>query len=73
MNTLPKVSLVTTTYNDADNLEKILEQAVRQDYENLEYVIVDGGSTDGTLDLIRRLEAQKPGRVRWISEPDKGI
>lgn len=73
MNTLPKVSLVTTTYNDANNLEKILEQAVRQDYENLEYVIVDGGSTDGTLDLIRRLEAQKPGRVRWISEPDKGI
>ena len=42
MNRLPKVSLITATYNDVSNLERIMEQAMRQDYENIEYVIVDG-------------------------------
>ncbi|MBS6396760.1 MAG: glycosyltransferase [Clostridiales bacterium] len=73
MRTLPKVSVITTTYNDAANLEKIMEQVARQDYENLEYIIVDGGSTDGTMELIRQMEERLPGRVRWISEPDHGI
>ena len=42
MRTLPKVSVITTTYNDAGNLERIMDQVARQDYENLEYIIVDG-------------------------------
>lgn len=73
MRTLPKVSVITTTYNDADNLETIMEQVARQDYKNLEYIIVDGGSTDRTPELIRRMEERMPGRVSWISEPDHGI
>ena len=73
MSTLPKVSVITTTYNDAVNLERVMDQVARQDYENLEYIIVDGGSTDGTMELIRRMEERMPGRVRWISEPDGGI
>lgn len=73
MNTLPKVSVITTTYNDAANLKRIMEQVCRQTYENLEYIIVDGGSTDETLSLIKEMEQRMPGRVRWISEPDNGI
>ena len=73
MSTLPKVSVITTTYNDAANLDRVMEQVARQDYGNLEYIIVDGGSTDGTMELIRRMEGRMPGRVRWISEPDRGI
>lgn len=73
MRALPKVSVITTTYNDAANLERIMEQVAQQDYENLEYIIVDGGSTDRTPDLIRRMEARMPGRVRYLSEPDQGI
>jgi len=73
MNTLPKVSVITTTYNDAANLKNIMEQVCHQTYENLEYIIVDGGSTDETLALIKEMEQRMPGRVRWVSEPDNGI
>lgn len=73
MRTLPKVSVITTTYNDAANLGRIMEQIGRQTYENLEYIIVDGGSTDETPALIKEMEEKMPGRVRWISEPDQGI
>ena len=73
MKTLPKVSVITTTYNDAANLGRIMEQVAGQDYENLEYIIVDGGSTDGTMGLIRQMEQKMPGRVRFLSEPDQGI
>ena len=47
----PKVSIVTTTYNDRESLKKTIDQVLRQDYGNLEYIIVDGGSTDGTLEV----------------------
>lgn len=73
MKTLPKVSVITTTYNDAANLSMIMDQVAGQDYENLEYIIVDGGSTDQTPELIRQMEERMPGRVRWISEKDSGI
>lgn len=73
MKTLPKVSVITTTYNDAANLRMIMEQVAEQDYENLEYIIVDGGSTDETLELIRQMEERLPGQVQWISEKDNGI
>ncbi len=73
MKSLPKVSVITTTYNDAANLKRIMEQVAGQDYENLEYIIVDGGSTDGTKELIERIQKRLPGKVRWISESDQGI
>jgi glycosyltransferase len=74
------VSIVTTTYNDRENLKKTIRQVQSQDYGHIEYIIVDGGSTDGTLDVIRETERQiaeagsgRDFRLRWISEPDGGI
>ena len=69
----PKVSIVTTTYNDKERLEKTICQIRQQDYENLEYIIVDGGSTDGTREVIEKAGKEFGERLLWISEPDKGI
>ncbi|MCC2825853.1 glycosyltransferase [Faecalicatena orotica] len=69
----PKVSIITTTYNDKENLKKIIAQVKNQDYENIEYVIVDGGSTDGTLEVIAEAAEYFGSRLKWISEKDKGI
>ena len=69
----PKVSIITTTYNDKENLKKIIAQVKKQDYDNIEYVIVDGGSADGTRGVIAEAEAYFGDRLKWISEKDKGI
>ena len=69
----PKVSIISTTYNDKENLKKIIAQVKKQDYDNIEYVIVDGGSTDGTREVIAEAEAYFGDRLKWISEKDKGI
>ncbi len=69
----PKVSIITTTYNDKENLKKIIAQVKKQDYDNIEYVIVDGGSADGTREVIAEAEAYFGDRLKWISEKDKGI
>ena len=73
MNTFPKVSVVTTTYNDIENLKRILAEVKKQTYPNIEHIIVDGGSTDGTVDLLKELEEKEPGRISWMSEKDNGI
>ena len=73
MNTFPKVSVVTTTYNDIENLKRILAEVKKQIYPNIEHIIVDGGSTDGTVDLLKELEEKEPGRISWMSEKDNGI
>ena len=54
----PKVSIVTTTYNDRESLKKTIRQVRQQDYGNLEYIIVDGGSTDGTLKVIEEAKEE---------------
>lgn len=69
----PKVSIITTTYNDKENLKKIIAQVKKQDYANIEYVIVDGGSTDGTREVIAEAAKYFGDRLKWISEKDKGI
>ena len=69
----PKVSVITATYNDRENLRRIIRQVGSQSYDNIEYIIVDGGSTDGTLEVIQEAKEQFGDRLLWISEPDKGI
>nr|WP_122120203.1 glycosyltransferase family 2 protein [Alistipes megaguti] len=68
-----KISIITATYNSGQTLTDTLESVLRQSYTDIDYVIVDGGSKDNTLDIIRRYEPRFEGRMRWISEPDKGI
>lgn len=72
-----KVSLLVTVYNVKRTLPLTLTSIEEQDYPNLETVIVDGGSTDGTVELIKEFAARMEGRqgfsVRWVSEPDNGL
>ncbi len=65
----PKVSIVTPSFNQARYIEQCIRSVWDQDCPNVEHVIFDGGSKDGTLDILRRCESRG---VRWISEPDKG-
>lgn len=68
-----KISLVTVTYNSAATLRDTMESVLSQNYRNLEYIVVDGKSSDGTLDIIKEYEQKFGGRMRWISEPDRGL
>lgn len=66
----PRISLVTPVFNSARYLGAALHSVLSQEYPNLEYIVVDGGSTDGTVEIIRRHESQLH---TWISEPDHGM
>jgi glycosyltransferase len=66
----PKVSIITVVYNAEATVEDTILSVINQTYANLEYIIVDGGSTDGTLKIINRYQERI---TRFISEPDKGI
>lgn len=68
-----KVSVITATWNSVATLRDTLESVLGQTYPHIEHIIVDGGSTDGTLELIREYEPRYNGRLRYVSEPDKGI
>jgi glycosyltransferase involved in cell wall biosynthesis len=65
--TLPRITIVTPCLNAADTLEECLASVRGQGYPDLEHLVVDGGSTDGTLELLQAAE-----RIRFISEPDEG-
>lgn len=70
MEGLPRISVITITYNSAATLEETILSVTTQDYPALEYVIIDGGSTDATLDIVRKYQ----DRIAvCVSEPDKGI
>lgn len=70
--TEPLVSIVTPVLNAKRFIAGCLESVVTQSYSRVEHVLVDGGSTDGTLDIIRDYASRYPERVRYISEPDCG-
>jgi glycosyltransferase involved in cell wall biosynthesis len=66
----PLVSIVTVVWNAESLLERTIESVLSQTYENIEFIVIDGGSSDGTLDLLRRYDTHID---YWISEPDRGI
>jgi glycosyltransferase involved in cell wall biosynthesis len=64
----PLVSIVTPCFNAAKFVEETIQSVLAQDYPRIEYIVMDGGSTDGTVEILKRYEQ----RLRWISEPDRG-
>lgn len=74
-----KLSIVTINYNNAEGLRKTLASVAAQTYRDIEHIIIDGGSTDGSVEVIKEyvsiVESRKSivDRVIWVSEPDKGI
>ncbi len=65
---LPLVSIITPSYNQGQYIEETIKSVLSQDYPNIEYIVMDGGSTDNTLNILRKYS----NRIKWISEPDKG-
>ena len=68
-----KISLITITYNSAQTLKDTLTSVLEQGYTDIEYILVDGASKDDTVAIIKEFEPKFNGRMKWISEPDKGL
>jgi glycosyltransferase involved in cell wall biosynthesis len=67
---IPLITIITVIFNGVNHLEATIQSVINQNYKNIEYIIIDGGSTDGTVDIIKKYQ----DRVDfWISETDKGI
>lgn len=65
-----KISIITINWNNAKGLERTIESVVNQTYKNIEYIVIDGNSNDGSVDVIKKYADKL---TYWISEPDKGI
>lgn len=70
MNKQPLISIITVVYNGEKYLQQTIDSVYNQTYKNIEYIIVDGGSTDNTLNIIKQNETKI---TTWVSEPDKGL
>lgn len=70
INIFPKITVVTVCFNSVNNIEKTILSVVNQTYSNVEYIIIDGGSNDGTVEIIKKYSSKIS---TWISEPDGGV
>jgi glycosyltransferase involved in cell wall biosynthesis len=66
----PLISIITVVYNGSKTIEQTIQSVLNQSYKNIEYIIIDGGSTDGTIEIIKEYEKDIS---HWTSEPDKGL
>lgn len=64
----PKISLITPSYNQANYIKKTIDSVLSQKYPNLEYIVMDGGSTDGTIEILKKYGK----KIKWISKKDNG-
>lgn len=67
------ISIITATYNSAETINDTIKSVLCQTNKDFEYIIVDGGSTDETIDIVKSYESEFSGRLKWVSEKDKGI
>ena len=68
-----KVSIITVAYNSAQTIAQAMDSVLQQTYKDIEYIVVDGLSTDDTLSIVKQYEPKFQGRMRWLSEKDDGI
>ena len=68
-----RFSIITIAYNSGNTIERTIKSVLAQTYKDYEYIIVDGGSNDDTLSIVQKYEPMFEGRLKWKSEPDKGI
>lgn len=66
-------SIITICYNSEKTIERTIKSVLSQTYKDYEYIVVDGASKDGTLNIVKRYEPLFEGRMKWKSEPDEGI
>jgi len=65
-----KISIIIAVYNGKDHIEKTINSILNQEYQNLELVVIDGGSTDGTIQILEKIQSKK---IKWQTEKDRGI
>ena len=68
-----KISIITVAYNSSKTISDTIESVLNQNYQDIEYIIIDGNSSDNTLEIIKLHAPKFNGRLKWISEPDKGL
>lgn len=67
-----KLSIVTPSYNCGEYIEETILSVISQDYDDFEYFIIDGGSKDNTVGILKKYSKKYPNRFQWLSEPDQG-
>ena len=68
-----KISIITAAFNSAETIADTMESVLAQTYGDIEYIVVDGASKDQTMDIVKSFEPRFEGRMKWISETDRGI